>query len=356
MAMDVKIAIEYISSESGSIDYDNIVHPAKNSISDISEISTAHTGDRPFIWGASRYNSRDNYWSLQRKFNGFMGSQRNFGTDNSFLIDENGNPTEPPIFTIVGEDIDHFSINFDSTAQQWATELIINGITYKNNDASFLWTTPAPLPSVEIRITKWNKPLFPIRVTSILIGLTIEYDKSNIPQGTTLLVTSETNNNPNIYATGTMSQYADFSLLDYDMNIFELAQLRVLKPDIKTTIYFGNKKLAELTTEKFRYSYGSSIVGVSLKDTILKWNNKRFLGISNDVNNTAETFFNSLEQASGEKIAISEETRLYLRDIKLPDSFLAPTGNFRASIDEFSKVMGMKIYPNPDGNMVGVLV
>lgn len=353
--MELKIQIEYIPNVNGGINYDNIVAPAQNSISDISEISTAHVGDRPFIWGASRYNSQDKYWSLKRKFNGFMGSQRNFGEDNSFLIDKNGNPTQPPTFTIVGENIDQFVINFDSTAQQWATELIINGITYTNDKVSFMWINPTPIPSVEIRITKWNKPLFPIRITSILVGLTIEYDKSDIPQGTTLSVTRETNNNPNTYATGTMSQFANFSLLDYDSNIFELSQLRILKPNIKTTIYFGDKKLAEMGTEKFAYSYGSSVVGVSLKDTILRWNNIFFAGIANNVNNTAETFFNGLELTSGETIYISEDTRLYLKDIKIPDGYLG-TGNFRERMDEFCRIVGMKIYPNADGKPLGVLV
>lgn len=351
MAMEVKVIIEYIPSEHGSIDYANIVAPAQSSLSNISEISTAHVGARPFIVGASIVGNGDTMWSRQEKFNGFMGSQRNFGADNSFLIDKNGNPTQPPILKIVGENIDHLIINFDSTAQQWATELIINGITYKNNDASFLWANPTPIPSVEIRITKWNKPLFPVRITSILIGLTIEYDKSQIEN---LSVTSETNNNPNTYATGTMSQFSNFTLLDYDMNIFELAQLKIIKPDMKTTIYFGDKKIAEMGTEKFRYSYGSSLVGVALKDTILRWNNIFFAGIANNVNNTAETFFNGLESTAGESIYISDETRQYLKDINT-DGFL-PAGNFRERMNEFLAVVGMKIYPDSNGNPKGVLI
>lgn len=355
MAIDVKIIIEYIPSVNGGINYNNIVAPAQNSISNLPEISTAHVGDRPFIWGASRYDSRDKYWSLKRKFNGFMGSQRNFGADNSFLIDKNGNPTQPPIFKIVGENIEQFVINFDSTAQQWATELIINGRTYTNDSVSFLWTNPAPLPSVEIRITKWNKPLFPIRITSILVGLTIEYDKLDIPQGTTLSVTRETNNNPNTYATGTMSQFANFSLLDYDLNIFELSQLRILKPNIKTIVKFGDKKLAEMGTEKFAYSYGSSVVGVSLKDTILRWNNIFFAGIENDVTNTGETIFNEIVRQVGETIYISEETRQELRYYSFPDGFLG-TGKFRERVDEFLGIVGMTIYPNSDGKPIGILV
>jgi hypothetical protein len=142
------------------IDYSTLITPAGNIISDPSLLSIENNGARPFILGASLLGEGDVWWQHDIKYSGFMGLELNNGLPNNDF-------NTPQIFTFSGNDISGLIINFDKVAQQWATELIINGITYKNNSVSFIWANKIPVDNVTIEIKKWNKPLYPVRITSI---------------------------------------------------------------------------------------------------------------------------------------------------------------------------------------------
>jgi hypothetical protein len=176
-----------------------------------------------------------------------------------------------------------------------------------------------------------------------------------IEQIKSITVSSRTSNDPNNYFTGITSQFANIELYDINKDIFNRAQQKTLTPDLPMVITYLDNKIGDLETEKFEYQWGSFVVSITLKDTLLRWDSMFYNGLPDNVNNTAETFFNDLALASGEIISIDNSTRQYLQDIKIPDGFLS-SGNFRERFDEFLSVVGMVIYKNRQGQIIGKMV
>jgi hypothetical protein len=181
---------------------------------------------------------------------------------------------------------------------------------------------------------------------------TIEY---GIEQIKSIVITNRTSNDPNNYFTGIISQFTNIELYDINKDIFNRAQQKTLRQDLPVKITCFDKIIANLNIEKFEYQWGSFVVSITLKDELLRWDSMFYNGFADNPNNIAETFFNDLVIASGETITVDNIKRQYLRDIKLPDSFLS-SGNFRERFDEFLSVVGMVIYKNRIGDIVGIRV
>jgi len=356
MSREVKLEIEFLPHNAGAINYGGVKFPEGNNISNPSAINTASGGGKPFILGVSKLGEGDRLWDTRVPYNGFMGVQRNFGQDNSFEIDEQGNATQPPTFAITGEAIERLVITFDSTAKQWATRLMVNGVPFDNNSEIFIWESMGPVDTVEIQILNWNLPLYPVRITSILIGLTKVYDKRQL---TKLSAGSESTNNPQRYFAGTMSQYATVHVQDIDKGLMDFADIKLLVEDLETKMFFGDSKLGKMRTENFNYLFGSLEMRARLKDIILQLNNAWFEGVTVDENNTGfsiwQMFTTAIRQATGEELKISPEVQDHLERISFPDGYLEP-GNLRERMDGFLVLLRMKIYLDASGELWGLII
>ncbi|MCL2587746.1 MAG: hypothetical protein FWE31_05980, partial [Firmicutes bacterium] len=324
----------------GSINHNTTETPHGNAISTPSEMDTMHVGGRPFIYGVSTWGGGDVFWG-NKPFKGFFGRNAS---------DTNGNFTTSERFVVHGSSIGFLQINFNQYAQQWATEMIINGQTVTNDSPRFLWFNPSPTQQVEILVTKWNTPRYPVQITSILAELTIEYTRKNFEKGGRIVAGSQKTANASKLVYGAISQYGSFELEDIDGNILELNEMGMLTDKVKVTIEYNNEPMGSYLVKKqgWTYMWGDRRVRAKLEDALSRWDSIYFRGRADNIANTALTFFNALNAAVGNVITISQEERNYFNSVRIPDGFLLP-GNFKERLTGFCIALGSVIYMNRRG-------
>ncbi|MEG2688277.1 MAG: hypothetical protein RSA24_03830, partial [Clostridia bacterium] len=220
---EIKVKIVFIPTLQDKIT--NRVLPQGNNISDSTALQGFYGGAKPFVLGASKLGGGDVYWSKTSKYGGWFDSN---------LTGVNGEANAT--ITINGTDIDNFVLRFDQVAGQWATELNVDNTLFTNDDSQFVWAG-AKANSHTIQITKWNLPLYPVRITSISVGLTMEFDRSNLKEVVRGSQIVAENDKPTY---GVISQYGNVSIYDYNNKLIELDELGILMSNQEIEIVFDN--------------------------------------------------------------------------------------------------------------------
>ncbi len=92
------------------------------------------------------------------------------------LADEKGN-CHSSKFIIKGENLTNFSLYFDGKTNEYATEIAVDGVLYKNSSVVFSCNKLASASSVTVEIKKWSKPFGVPRVSRVFRGLTVVFKK-----------------------------------------------------------------------------------------------------------------------------------------------------------------------------------
>lgn len=292
----------YVEVEYSPNDIDlSFVLPECNNISG-NTISQLSEGARPFLLGASKLGFTDRFWDSTKKYDGFISRACSNSTGNTNLT-----------ITVKGNAVDRFVINFDKAALQYATELEVNGVKYSNNANRFIWSGIAR-NSHRVIIKKWNSPKYPIRITSIRVGLTVVYDSSMLQE---LVRGSQCVSNNKEPMFGAISQYGNMTIVDNDGELLRLAEQGMLKPDLAVRIFFGDLPIGNFTSEKWSYIVNNNKVTVSLNDSIVKWQAKNFDGTDMKENVTAWEIYETLRAATSEKIALGDGVESYLKSLRI---------------------------------------
>lgn len=194
--------------------------------------------------------------------------------------------------TFSGADITGFAIYFDATAQQWATELTVNGKTYTNTGFIFAWKGDST-SSVTIVLKKWNRANVSARITSISVGLTIDYTKEDftlVERGHQVIEDNKT------LSWGILGQYGSIRLIDNDLEIQDLATVGILTggSNIPISIILDNYEIGNYLGDNWSYEFGNNVVSVALVSNINKLNNTVFIGYAPQENKTNLDMYNWL--------------------------------------------------------------
>lgn len=194
---------------------------------------------------------------------------------------------------------------------------------------------------MDIVIKKWNKPNKQVKITSILVGLIIEYDRKYFQRGGRIIAGSRQtldNTKPNY---GTAPQHGSFQAIDKDGDFNELSQSGLLTDGLRCGVFMNAEQYIPGTNYEdyktankdkmlgnYRLSEVSFIgdnVSAELTDDILNWGTTHQGGIGDDVVNTAYTFFTRLQAMTPDKVNISQETIEYLQSFPIPDGYIPPS-------------------------------
>ncbi|MEG2687559.1 MAG: hypothetical protein RSA24_00165 [Clostridia bacterium] len=333
---EIKVKIVLIPPTQGNIA--SRVVPQGNNISDSTALQGFYGGAKPFVLGASKLGGGDTYWSKTSKYGGWIDSK---------LTSINGEANAT--ITINGTDIDNFVLRFDQVAGQWATELKVDNVLYVNDDPQFVWLG-AKANSHTIQIMKWNLPLYPVRITSVTVGLTMEFDRSNlkkIVRGSQIVAE---NDKPTY---GVISQYGSVEIYDNDGEMLDLDELGTLKSNQNIEVTLNDKIIGQFSSDK--WSVDNGIAKVELTDKLINWQDKLINRYAVKENETAETIFNYLNGLSGNEVNISVADKNYLATIKIKYSYLE-SSTLAVAWNKLCEISQMNIYQKENGEIWAIRI
>ena len=115
--------------------------------------------------------------------------------------------------------VDHFYIRFDSEAEEYASEVRVNGQTYYN-DSTLLPVTLPKTASATIEIVRWNKPYKSAKIVSIDDDQTLVFEGSEIED---VQCSEQAWASSFKLSTGFIQQYADITFRDVRKRLMALA-------------------------------------------------------------------------------------------------------------------------------------
>ncbi|MEG2688732.1 MAG: hypothetical protein RSA24_06145, partial [Clostridia bacterium] len=290
-------------------------------------------GAKPFVLGASKLGGGDTYWDTARKYGGWIDSK---------LTGVNGEANAT--ITINGTDIDNFVLRFDQVAEQWATELKVDNALFINDDPQFVWTG-TKANSHTIQITKWNLPLYPVRITSISVGLTMEFDRSNLKEVVRGSQVVAENDKPTY---GVISQYGSVEIYDNDGELIDLDEIGALKANQEIEVTLGGKVIGQFSSDK--WSVDNGIAKVELTDKLIKWQDTLFGGYSLKDAERATTVFDYLNGLSGGIVKINNANKKHLYFIEILYSYLE-SSTLTAAWNKLCGISQMQIYQKENGEI-----
>ncbi len=190
----------------------------------------------------------------------------------------------------------------------------MDGEKWTNNNLIFFWSGES-LNSHTVTITKWNKPLYPVRITSIHVGITLDYDSRYLSE---VVRGSEYVADNTLPSYGALASYGNVSILDLEKELIKLAELKLLKSGLTVKIYFGDTEIGNYIAETWSYSYNSSKATLTLTDSISTWQNIDYDGIEMQENKTAYDFYLDLISYTPSEVFILDSSTLdFLESVKI---------------------------------------
>ncbi|MEG2541487.1 MAG: hypothetical protein RSB59_06950, partial [Clostridia bacterium] len=276
----------------------------------------------------------DTYWDTARKYGGWIDSK---------LTGINGEANA--IITISGTDIDNFVLRFDQVAGQWATELKVDNALFINDDPQFVWTG-TKANSHTIQITKWNLPLYPVRITSISVGLTMEFDRSNLKEVVRGSQVVAENDKPTY---GVISQYGSVEIYDNDGELIDLDEIGALKANQEIEVTLGGKVIGQFSSDK--WSINNNIAKLELTDVLMKWKEIPFDGYPMRSPGTALDLFNYLNKLSGNIVNLGSGVEMELKFLDIKYNYLYPS-SLAAAFNKLCAIFQTNIYLKDNGTVV----
>lgn len=223
------------------------------------------------------------------KFPGFVS----FSNSNKDKIFETASDVT---ISFTGSNITGFSIYFDNVAQQWATELTVNGVTYANNSSVFSWQGDV-VNSVTVVIKKWNRANVAARTTSITVGIILEFDKERFTLVQRGMQSIEDNT---ILSWGILGQYGSINIIDIDNEIKDLATMGIIKSGVSIafTITLDGNQIGQYVSNRWTYAFGDNIANVELISNMNILNNTIYNGYVPQEGMTNLDIFNELREVT----------------------------------------------------------
>lgn len=241
-------------------------------------VSMHKSGSNPFIFGASKLNGGEVFSSEEDYY---IGKQLSNATTGAF--------TTPYVLTIymIGTELKpvNFRIIFDTYYNAYPKNITIN-IYVASSDTptetkTFVNTSPyfvfngeekfALISRIEVTMSDWSMPGYPLRIQGIYTGLSIYGDRRNLLSISAPIKDRSDNEQPSY---GIISNAGTLSLVDGTKEIKEYARLGLLTSDLDVQLWLEDtqskkkQSLGKFKTDKWSYDNINFKVTVEFKDSL----------------------------------------------------------------------------------------
>lgn len=168
--------------------------------------------------------------------------------------------------TLQGANIGFITINFNDVSDEYATNITINDVDYENYNTSF-YTNLTKTDTVVVKLNSWNKTNESYKISSIELGMVVDYTKSNglksFVRGSQII---DDNSSYPVY--GVIGSYGDLELYDKNNIIQSLADSGYLRGSKSVKLYLEDTLIGTYLSEKFSKKNENSI-DVSLISSVI---------------------------------------------------------------------------------------
>lgn len=219
----------------------------------------------PFILGASKLGVG---CTFSENVDYFIGNQ---------LSNDNGEFETEYVAEIVSQTpITSISISFDTVNNRHPKNIYVDGVEYIDDDPIFTVVGLTANTNHTIKIRNWSEPQHPLVVTGVYAeGISIELNSRNLISISSSMVDRENFQNPSY---GIISRTGDIEFLDSDGQVYDYAQLGLLKDGanceirLNNTLFDGFSQVIDIMeTDKWEYDADNKTFTVSLKDDLEEW-------------------------------------------------------------------------------------
>lgn len=352
----VSVEIEYAPQENNisSVNFGNTFDRVSG-VQDASypnTLASVSSGSNPFVLGKSILGTGAVYMSEYDGYysNVMSGTEYYDASDvnKGFKIGENGLPIT--ISRDDGQPITQLMLFFDNVVKQYPIVIQIGDTQYINDGGQFIWADRSySSSSITITLLSWSAQLSPIRITGLVDGLTIKYQKGNGLDSVTL-TTQSTESETAEY--GCISKSDSITLIDSDYSIQNLADRGFIVPNLPIKIAVNNLVYTYFATGE--WSVSDKNVTVNVVDEIYNWSDYSF-DFTEDVvgANILEMIKNAFSKIgiSSDRLYYTADTENYLQSIIFNRWFPQETTNFRQFLDNICLLAQTNIYVS-EGNKI----
>lgn len=187
------------------------------------------------------------------------------------------------------ENFQSFSIAFDTANNRHPKSIYIDGVEYTDDDPIFTFSNLSNATSHTISITNWNEPNYPLVITGIYVGLTIDIDYRNLISISRSIFDRSDLKLPSY---GIISNVGDIEFNDNDGEVLDYAEQLLLQKGLSCEVYLNNtlvegakELIGVFETDQWEYDSDNRLVRVTIKDDLEEWQDIYVEGISYDPRN-----------------------------------------------------------------------
>ena len=295
-------------------------------------VSMHKSGSNPFIFGASKLNNGE-----------VFSSEEDYYIGKQLSNSETGAFTTPYVLTmymagvVVLKPI-NFRIIFDTYYNAYPKNITVN-IYVASSDTptetkTFVNTSPyfvfngeknvSLISRVEVTMSDWSMPGYPLRIQGIYTGLSIYGDRRNLLSISAPIKDRSDNEQPSY---GIISNAGTLSLVDGTREIKEYARLGLLTSDLDVQLWLEDtqskkkQSLGKFKTDKWSYDNINFKVTIDFKDDLEEWQSVLISSTDLTFNKTAKNLYDELLELTPSKYIfedLSAETESIFNNISIP--------------------------------------
>lgn len=257
---------------------------------------------------------------------------------------------QEPTITVNGEGIKYLILYSDLIEKHFLEVVEVNGLTYTGIDERLIIALEEETTQVTIKVIKVSEPYQPVKVTSIEVGLSLDFEDEQIINYD---FGSQSQSNSDTIEFTVLSRYGSIELDNSDKLFNNLNDLDLLDTDIDAKVYLNNKKFGTYILRNGNLRYGGTSVEFELNDELLDidqlvWNKAYYM----EENVSAKTFLNFIFNFIGK----TYNTYDTITDNVLNNTIFANTiieeDNIKAVLVKICEATQCSIFKNNEGKIV----
>lgn len=240
-----------------------------------------------------------------------------------------------------GKHLTNATIYFDKTAKQWATECVIDGKTYYNDDYIWAITFENPDYSKDITFTKWSRPNYCACVTYVATELNdIEINNHNIKEINTIKQIQPTQDAP-FY--GVMTSDGEFNIGDGNGEFLDYIKDGIFKPQQPIKILINDIEYdTQIISDWNEPNQSQMTLSANLTDISTKLD-ERFNGIPLFAYTTALSLLNEVLEQTNIDYQIDNNAEFELSQIQIYNCYLNKS-TYKEAINKICEIAQICAY------------